>query len=332
MRVVHTVIKMALAGVITSLVTKALNLDYWITAGILAVLSTQLTKRESFIIAGKRIGGTILGLVLSFLMFYLFGQHFWVFAIIILLFAFASFLLQIPEGIVPVLVLISHILEADQLQFKVFLNEFLIMGIAIVVVLILDLIYPKQTEKEFKRFTSEIDQLLQEHIIVLARFVNDEIQSDEAYLSYTKLDERFKHTYNEATLLDKDLLFSKSTGYLSYLQMRNEQIKHLDHIYQHALKLETKHQYATQIKTFLMDLSEDIGYDDKASSQLEKLNEFKEYFKGTKLPQTRAEFETRAMLYQMLNEIEYFLEVKIQFHINNPHFYKRSSNLLNDNV
>ena len=82
---------MALAGLITSIIAKVLNLDYWITAGILAVLSIQLTKRDAFIIAARRNVDTILGLLLAFIFFYLFGINFWVFIIIIFVFSLFSF-------------------------------------------------------------------------------------------------------------------------------------------------------------------------------------------------------------------------------------------------
>lgn len=321
LRIFNTVIKMALAGLVTSLIAKLLKLDYWITAGILAVLSTQLTKRDAFIIAGRRIVDTLLGLVLAFVFFYLFGSNFWIFIIIIFVFALLSFLLKIPEGIVPVLVLISHVLEANSLAFNIFLNEFLIMLIAIVVVLILDLIYPQLKDKEFLFYANKIDNLLKEHIIVISKFLKAEISKEEANADYNQLVKIFNETYEQTILLDKDVLFSKSGLYISYLQMRQEQIKHINHIYKHGLKLSINHPNTAKIALFLEELSLDIGFIDKASLQLEKLNNFFLYFKTTDLPKTREEFETRAMLHQMLNEVQYFLEAKIVFHQAYPNFY-----------
>ena len=130
----------------------------------------------------------------------------------------------------------------------------------------------------------------------------------------------FDKTYEQAILLDKDLLFQDGHQYLSYLEMRKVQITHVNHIYQHALKFVVEHQYIMQIAEFIEQLSFDIGYFDKATEQLEKLLDFKHFFKTTALPKTREEFETRAMLYQILNELEYFLIAKIKFHEKNPKF------------
>ncbi len=320
MRIIITVLKMSLAGLITSLLTKAFGLDYWITAGILAVLSTQLTKRDSINIAIKRISGAVLGLILASLMFVLFGYNYIVFSVFVLVFAGASFLLSIEIGIVPVLVLVSHLLEKGSFSWTSVLNEFLIIAIAIVVVLILDLVYPSPAEKQFKKYIDKIDQQLKEHLIIIAQFLRNEIGKEETIKHYDESLLLFKETQKEAVLLDKDLLFQKGSQYLSYLDMRKDQITHINHIYKHALKLLFNHEHVLKVANFIEELVDDISYYDKATSQLEKLLTVREFYKTTTLPKTREEFETRAMIYQMLNEIEYLLEAKTEFHKNNPKF------------
>lgn len=320
LRIAITVLKMGLAGFITSIVAKLLGLEYWITAGILAVLSTQLTKRDSINIAIKRILDTVLGLFLGSLMFLIFGYNYYVFAVFVLIFAGLSFLLRIEIGIVPVLVLVSHILEVGKFTWSSVLNEFYIMAIAIVVVLILDLIYPQSTEKQFKRYIDEIDNQVKDHLLIISKFLRDEIDKEETLKHYEESILLFDETQKEATLLDKDLLFQKGSQYLSYLEMRKVQITHINHIYKHALKMLLNHEHILKVANFIEELIEDISYYDKATLQLKKLEEIRKYYKKTKLPKTREEFETRAMIYQMLNEIEYLLDAKIEFHEYYPKF------------
>ena len=70
-------------------------------------------------------------------------------------------------------------------------------------------------------------------------------------------------------------------------------------------------------------LKNDIGYKDMATARLEELKNMREDMKSLPLPKERVEFENRAMLYQILNELEEFLFVKIQFHQNNDQLYCR---------
>ncbi|MEG0085126.1 MAG: hypothetical protein RR817_01510, partial [Niameybacter sp.] len=50
-----------------------------------------------------------------------------------------------------------------------------------------------------------------------------------------------------------------------------------------------------------------------AKMLLEQLAKLREVFRASSLPKTREEFENRAMLYQYLNDIEHFLEIKQSF-------------------
>ncbi len=320
MRIINTSLKMGMAGLITSLIAKALNLEHFITAGILAVLSTQLTKKEAYKIALNRIIDMVLGLLLASLMFLVMGYEFWVFSIFIFIFAYLSFLLKVQEGIVPVLVLVSHVLLVGKFSWQTLTNSLAIMMIAVIVVLFFDLIYPQSNKKEFKKVVEKLDSELASQIIVIAKLLAFEISKEEAQRNLLELTKEFDLGIKKATLLDKDLLFQDGYVYLSYLEMRKRQFAHISHIYQHAIKRTTAHEHDNQISVFLEKLSQDISYFDKATSQKDKLKDLKAFYQTTALPKTRVEFENRAMLFQILNEIEYFLDLKIDFHQNNPSF------------
>lgn len=320
MRILNTAIKMALACLIASLIAQFLGFQYWITSGVIAVLSIQLTKKDSFTVAIKRSLDAILGLLGATLFFVVFGYHFWVFSIFVLVFAYASFKLKIQEGIVPVLVLVTHLMAFGTFSLSLLLEEFAIMFIAVGVVLLFDLFYPISYQKEFNEHTKEIDRLLADHIFMFSLLLKDKVVKSDCEIHYQKLSERMAQAIQHAKLLDKDLLFQNDHSYLSYLEMRNAQKNHVNHMYQHATKIETSHPFILEIAYFVEQLSYDIGYYDKASGQLEKLNTLKLAYKKSDLPKTRPEFETRAMLYQIVNEIEYLLKVKIAFHQKYPQF------------
>lgn len=314
------VLQMTITAIVSYLIAYALKLDYAITAGILAILSTQLTKKESFSVAVKRSLDTVLGLSLASLMFVFFGYNVWVFWLFTFIFTVLSFTLNIEIGLVSVLVLVSHLLSHGEFSINVLVNEFAIMGIAIVVVLIYDLAFPSPSTKEFKVIIDEIDAVQKEHMDVIVQFLKKEINEFETNKHYKESLKLFNENYNKAIILDKDLLFQKDNQYLSYLEMRKRQMNNVNHIYQHGLKLTIEHENLNMIITFIEELILHVGYADQATSQKEKLKEMQTYYKKTKLPKTRDEFETRAMLYQILNELEYFLDVKINFHKKYPSF------------
>ena len=143
MRLFHTAIKMTLVGVIASLIAKFVNLDYWMTAGIIAILSIHLTKRDSVIISSKRLIDSVFGLLLSTLLFIAFGYEFWVFGVFIFIFAFSSWTLKIAEGIVPGLVLVTHLLIEGSFSLALLGNELSLIFISIGIATIFNIFYPE---------------------------------------------------------------------------------------------------------------------------------------------------------------------------------------------
>lgn len=320
MRILHTAIKMSLVGVITSLIARALGLEYWLTAGIVAILSISMTKRDSLVSSFRRMVDAIFGIMLATLMFIAFGYTFLVFSIFIFIFAFASFKLKIHEGIVLSLVLVSHLLSEGEFNFNMIGNELAILFIAIGIAMIFSIIYPQSTEKELDKQVSSIDQLIRDHLFMLAILLKDPEYHEEYYRHYALLDKKIAKTIDEVELVDKDLLFSNDHSYLAYFHMRKEQSSYIRHMYEQAFKIKSLHPFALEISDFIKTLANDIGLYDRATGQLRRLDLLLQHYKASPLPVTREEFELRASLYQILNEIEAFLVVKVDFHHSYPNF------------
>lgn len=325
MRVLHTAVKMSLVGVITSLIAHELGLTYWLTAGIVGILSISITKRDSIISSIKRLVDAIFGIMLATLMFIAFGYTFLVFSIFVFIFALASFQLKLQEGIVLSLVLVSHLLLEEAFNFNMIGNELAILFIAVGIAMIFSIIYPQSTEKVLEKHVESIDQLIRDHLFMLSILLKDPEYHEEYYRHYAVLDRKITKTIDEVELVDKDLLFTNDHSYLSYFNMRKEQSSYIRHMYQHALKLKALHPFALEISEYIKILANDIGLYDRATGQLRRLDMMMKGYRNTDLPQSRDEFELRASLYQILNEIESFLMVKVDFHHSFPEFGHKHS-------
>ncbi len=320
MRLFHTAVKMTLVGVIASLIAKFINLDYWMTAGILAILSIHLTKRDSVIISSKRLIDSLFGLLLATLLFISFGYEFWVFGVFVFIFAFASWTLKISEGIVPGLVLVTHLLIQGSFSLPLLGNELSLIFISIGIATIFNIFYPTSNERDLISHVESIDHLVADHLFMLSLLVKDPEYTEEYYRHYTYVDHKIKEFIDIVELVDKDLLFQNDHSYLAYFHMRKEQTNYIRHMYMQAIKIKELHPYALDISKYIIDLSGEIGHYNKAVEQLRQLDEIQQEFRETELPKTREEFEIRAKLYQILIEIESLLTVKIDFHHQFPDF------------
>ena len=313
-RYVHTTIKMSLASIVAILIAELLRLDYAISGGILAVLSVQLTRKDSYIIAIKRLADAVIALLLSTAFFVIFGYTVWVFTFFIVAFIAVSFALKMPEGIVPSLVLVSHLLIHGSFDAMVIINGFLLMGIAIIVALGLNLFYPLNTELAMTKTKKEIDALIVVDLQLIASVLSAHETREKAFNAHKIIYEQLDSLLKEAALIDKDILFDKDRLAISYLKMREAQMVRLDRIFTLLNQIKSTHPNALLLGDYVEQLSRDIGEANKATSQLETLQALLNNYRETPLPKTREEFETRAVLFQMMFELESFLKQKIAFH------------------
>jgi len=313
-RYLHVTIKMSIASFVTIIICELLGLEYTITAGILAVLSIQLTRKDSFVLLIKRLLDAILAIGLFTLLFIVFDYSVMVFVFGTVFFIGLSFALKIDVGIVPALVLASHILLRGNYSFDIILNSFLLIFIASAVALILNLIYPLNIKKALLEITEEIDQYIKDDLSQLADCMSRVPHISSSLASHELIHQKIEKALYRAELNDKDILFDQDHRHMSYIHMRDNQMKRIHQIYELMMKIEDHHPHINILIEYINDLVQDVGKDDMASAQMIKLNTLLFEFKQSSLPTSRDEFETRAVLYQMMFELEAFLEEKIAFH------------------
>ncbi len=323
MRILNTAIKMTLVTLIAGLLSKLIGLDYWLTGGVLALLSIQMTKKDSIHIAIKRVVDVFFAMILSTIMFVLFGYEFWVFILLTFIFSLASWRLKISEGIVPALVIVTHLLLFGEFSVAFFIDESLLVIISIGTATLFNTFYPTAGEKALVKYVDQIDQHIKDHLFMLSFLIKDPEYHETYYKHYDLLDQKLTEVISQVELIDKDLLFQNDQSYLSYVYMRRTQSTYMKHMFQQAIKVKCHHRYAKEISDYIKDLSYDIGKYEEDHTHLEKIYQMIEKYRLSALPKTREEFETRAILYQILLELETFVKVKIEFYDTYPHF-KRS--------
>lgn len=268
--------------------------------------------------AFKRIIISLIALALSGALFYAFGFYIIVFGVFLIIFIPLAYLVKMQEGLVVATVLVTHLLV--EAKFSILLNEVLILIIPVMIALIVNLYMPNSEQKLMKK-EAEIDKSISNILANIAKALQKE-------LSWTILNEELdlaKEMVNkaleDASYYHNNLLFNNSEYHLNYLFMRNTQLEYLSRIAKYFERIIEVYPVSIDIARFVATLKNDIGYKDMATIRLEELKGMREDMKSLPLPKERTEFENRAMLYQILNELEEFLFVKIQFHQNNDHLY-----------
>lgn len=308
-------IKMILAGVITLFVTYLLNIEYYTTAAAVSILSIQLTKRDFISIALKRIVSGIAAILLSALMFYLLGQTFIVFALFLIIFIFASWFFNASEGIVASVVLVTHFLIVSEITVAFMLEEVLLLLIAIGIAFLINMFYPEVTKTSIKRSLLEVDAIIEDELINIVNILNN--KESRKSVNYQK---ELDKIMSDAKLIDRNIIIQNDHRYVTYLYMRNMQLQTLFKIENNIKQIKIIHKYQNLIANFVRKVGENIGFDNNAAFLLVELEDLRVFFMDEPLPQTRKEFEVRAILFQILLDLENFLNYKIDFHLKYPNF------------
>lgn len=318
-KLLHISIKMTLAGVIALSIAYFLNLTYYTTAAAIAILSIQWTKRDFINIAVKRLISGVFAILLSAFLFHYIGNSFWVFALFLVIFTNVSWFFKVPEGIVPSVVLVTHFLVVKSITPSFILEEFILLLVAIGVAFFINMFYPQFNLKEMKENLHTVDKIIEDEVKSIAENLKHQrCEINKGLKVKAKLD----NIMDNAKMVDRDIIMQNDHRYITYLYMRNTQLDLLLTINNHLCKIQQYHPYTYKIADFLKLISENISFSDKASDLSVELNSLKNFFISSELPKTRQDFEVRAMLFQIINEIESFLNLKINFHKKYPTFNK----------
>lgn len=305
----HKVIKTALGTVISIYMAELLGIKFGVTAGIVTIISIQATKKESLKVAMERFFASLVGLFIATTAFYLFGFTPFVFGIFILIFMPICLRLKLFQGFLGTVVLATHILSLQKISFDIVINEIYILLLGVVVALILNMYMPNMS-KELKERRKSIDILMK----TLINYFGDVLITGSVFVDEETLFKELKKELDEAREIAyqeyNNDLFDSSRRDMEFVQMKRNQYKVLLRMRNHFYRFYISSEHAHIVSDFARKVSDAIGVDKLYQEVLVELDRVREVFKNMPLPQTRVEFESRAMFFQFLNDIEEFLELK----------------------
>ena len=294
-------LKMVIGALIATLLSDWLTLEYSVTAGIIVILSIQPTKQQSIRVGVKRIIASVIGLMITVGLMLILGYTLPVFILSLLLFIPLAFIFKIEEGIVVSSVLMSHILA--QGDWKYGINALAILLIGVVIAVILNLFMPNKS-KAIEKEIVLIDEALRELVKSVAEC------ECANYGPIMGMIENAIHTIRVESL---NRLMPKRDLNISYVTMRKEQVSYIQKI-EMDLKRVVVTEYKQDIVKFLQDIVPRIGKANMASLLLVQLDQMRASYKEKPLPKNRQEFEERAILFNILFDLEAFLMAKVRYH------------------
>ena len=305
-------LKIAVGSVASIFLADMLGLSYSTAAGIITLLTIQDTARETITISAKRIYAFLLATLIAYMIFHLVGYHVFAYGIFLFLFIACCMPLRLGAAVSINAVLATHYLLEQDMSLPFIGNEALLLVIGAGIGTLLNLYMPGKV-REIRAMQHTLEEDLRKVLMRMAEYIAKEDRSDYTGACFDKLQEDILAGKKQAFAYMNNTFFQESKYFIDYMNMREQQTVVLRDIYKKIIHIRSLLPQTEQVSGLLYETAVSFGESNNARELLAKLAEVLGHMKDSPLPATREEFEDRAVLYGILMDLEYFLQLKKEF-------------------
>ncbi|MCJ8012580.1 aromatic acid exporter family protein [Paenibacillus sp. KQZ6P-2] len=302
------VIKTAIATLMSILIADTLGVKGPLSAGLLAILGVDVTRKRSIRTISARFFASLLGLGFACILFEILGFHYWVLALYILVSFPAIARANFKEGIVTSSVVVFRIYGDGSITLAGLWTQIELLVIGLGSALIVNLAYMPQASDQMVAIRKRVDK---QFAIIFARIA--ETLRDPDYVwdgkelieagKEIRIGKEAAHRAMENQMLHPDEVWS------IYFYMRREQLESIQNMMQLISHVYQKMPQADDVAELFEQLSHDVTeevYTGRTEFLLKKLEQ---EFKTMELPTTREEFEIRSAILQLIRELSLYLKL-----------------------
>lgn len=310
--IIRNTIKIAGAAIIAILIAVALNIEFAVSAGIVAMLTIQPTKKETIKIATGRFVAFMMALLIAYGSFFVAGYNLRAFMIYLILFILLCQKFQWYSAMTMNSVLISHFLTYGVMNKETVYNEIVLFCIGVGIGIIANLHLRKNTFY-IEQLKEETDDQIKKILNRMSQRILDKDMSDYNGECFLSLEHSLRMAKNVAEENFNNQFGTKDIFDSEYIAMRNKQCLVLYEMYKDVRNIETTPITAGKISEFLKQMSQEYHRTNTGKELLKQFEELDASMKLAPLPVERKEFEDRAKLFGLLRHMEEFIKLKIEF-------------------
>lgn len=191
-------------------------------------------------------------------------------------------------------------------------NEALLMLIGTAIGVLLNLFLPRNIAA-IQAEQTRVENILRAFFLHMTNALRGEDCKDALQDDLAALQNALSGARRQATALSNNTLFGDMAYYTQYVDMRRNQYIILRRIADAASDLPGLAPAAGRLSAFMWQIAQALHEHNDGTLLLTELSQMREGFRQSPLPQTRGEFETRAILYRIMIDTEHFLLLKKSF-------------------
>lgn len=310
-KVFFNTVKITLAAIIAILIARIANLEFYISAGIVTILTIQSTKKETIATAIERFFAFLIAIVIAYVSFSLFGFNILSFGIYLLFYIFICQYFKWYASMAVNSVLISHFLTFSHISLYSLINEILLFVIGVGIGIVANMHLHRNIDY-MNALKLEADEQIKYILLRMSKRIINEIDEYDGNC-FDKLNDLIVQAKAVSIENENNVVFNKNNFDKEYIRMREHQSQVLYDMYKTIKTMDTTPLTAKIISDFLRKISIEYHENNDCRDLIEEFNTIDLDMKSVPLPRNRKEFEDRARLFSLLRLIEEFLEIKKEF-------------------
>lgn len=302
------VIKTAIATIIAIYLASYFQLEPALSAGILAILGVEVTRKQGITKTADRFVASVLGLGFASLIFITLGFYYWTVAIFILISFPIMSRFNLKEGIVTSCVIVFHLYSFGEVTWHLIWNEIGLLLVGLGSATIINMMYMPKDDETIQKLRVEIETKYCQLLNKMAMTLRDPsyIWSGEELL---EADAAIKKGSVVSARSNENRLWNSEAYWSTYFEMRRQQLDSLGKMMEMIALINGKVEHSELIADLLDQLGIDTKKEVYVGEVKNKLFELNEQFRMKPLPKTRDEFEIRASLLMLMHEMNRYLDI-----------------------
>ncbi|MCR8641627.1 aromatic acid exporter family protein [Paenibacillus sp. N1-5-1-14] len=303
------ILKTAAAVFVSILVAQLCGLGSPVSAGLLAILGVQVTKKKGLLNVYARIGASVLSIIVGAILLSTFGFHVWVLSIYVLLTFPIMNRLKFSDGIITGCVVMFHMFNAHVITMEVIINELLLLLVGFGSATLINIIYMPPTDKELQQYKNKLEELFSLIFMKIGAHLRDQnmVWDGAELLQVNEVCDKGSMLARKA--VENTLFFGSPASWELYFFMRSEQLEMINRMVDLVAQVYQSVPHGELLADIFDELSQDVKSDYYVGRSEEDLATLARSFKSLPLPQTREEFEVRSALLQLIRELKSYLNI-----------------------
>lgn len=313
-KIILRALKIGIGSSVAIAIASMLELEQIAPAGTIALLTLMSTKWDTvrlsvYWILSFFIAVLLAGIIFNFIDDGWMGYGLYVFANVLI----AGMLDWM--GTISVNALVGvHFLSSGEYTVEFVRSELLLVVIGVIIALIMNLFNDDHNRRQdIIDGMRYVEYQLQGIIGELALYLSGKPMEQNVWLDMRALEAEVLAYIREAQEYQDNTFQSHPGYYIEYFEMRYQQCKILHNLHAEMRKVRSMPVQAHVVSEYLLYMKQYVVEVNLPEKQIEKLEELFEDMRRERLPRTREEFESRAILYHILMDIEDFLLTKKKF-------------------